>query len=69
MRAQTFVNGTINYTTQEESLTTGIKVSNIFDLRRGQAGGYAPTNAGVYPNYYRAYNEPRTINIFINKNF
>ncbi|WP_022683515.1 TonB-dependent receptor [Sphingobium bisphenolivorans] len=66
---QTFVNGTINYTTQDESLTTGIKVSNIFDLRRGQAGGYSPTNAGLYPTYYRAYNEPRMINVFINKNF
>ena len=69
VRAQTFVNGTVNYTTQDESLTTGIQVKNIFDLRRGQAGSYSPTNAGVYPNYYRAYNEPRTITIFINKNF
>jgi iron complex outermembrane receptor protein len=66
---QTFVNGTVNYTTKDGSLTTGVQVKNVFDLRRGQSGGYSPTNAGQYPLYYRGYNEPRTANIFINKTF
>ena len=69
VRAQTFVNGTVNYTTGDGNLTTGVQVKNVFDLRRGQSGAYSPTNAGVYPNYYRGYNEPRTVNIFINKIF
>jgi iron complex outermembrane receptor protein len=67
--AQTFVNGTVNYTTKDGSLTTGVQVKNVFDLRRGQSGSYSPTNAGLYPLYYRGYNEPRTANIFINKTF
>ena len=69
VRAQTFVNGTINYAGEDGSWNAGVAVKNIFDLRRGQAGGYSPNNAGSQVNYYRAYNEPRTVNIFINKTF
>ena len=36
---------------------------------RLQAGGYAPRNAGVYPLYYAAYNEPRMINFYISRRF
>lgn len=69
VRAQTFVNGTVNYTAEDGSWTAGVNVKNLFDLRRGQAGGYQPRNAGSQVNYYRAYNEPRTVNVFINKTF
>ncbi|MDB5687639.1 MAG: iron complex outerrane recepter protein, partial [Rhizorhabdus sp.] len=68
VRKQVFLNGTVNYTGEDKSWSTGINVKNIFDLRRGQAGGYA-LNAGSQTNFYRAYNEPRTVNIFINKTF
>ncbi|MET0366002.1 MAG: TonB-dependent receptor [Sphingobium sp.] len=66
---QTFANGTINYTTQDNSLSVGVQVNNIFDLRRGQSGSYSPVNAGSTPLYYLGYNEPRTVNVFITKNF
>ncbi|MET0251275.1 MAG: TonB-dependent receptor [Novosphingobium sp.] len=69
VRGQTFVNGSVSYTTEDEDLTVGLHVRNIFDLRRGQQGSYAPTNSGRYPTYYLAYNEPRMVNVFINKTF
>ncbi|NML93355.1 TonB-dependent receptor [Novosphingobium olei] len=67
--AQTYVNGTINYTAADQSWSIGASVRNLFNLRRGQFGGYAPSNAGVYPLYYRAYNEPRTFNVTVSKSF
>ncbi|HEX7822358.1 MAG TPA: TonB-dependent receptor [Sphingobium sp.] len=69
VQGQTFANGTINYTTQDKSVTVGVQVSNIFDLRRGQSGSYAPTNAGSTPLYYLGYNEPRMANVFVSKTF
>lgn len=66
---QTFVNGTISYTTQDDSLTTGIQANNIFDKRYDQRTTYLPSNSGQYPNYARAYNNPRMVNVFINKTF
>jgi iron complex outermembrane receptor protein len=69
VKPQTFFNGTVNYTSDDERWTAGAQVRNIFDLRRGQAGGYSPTNAGTSPLYYRAYNEPRMINLFVNRKF
>lgn len=68
VRKQAFFNGSFSYTGEDESWTAGINVKNIFDLRRNQAGGYAPTS-GPNGNYYFAYNEPRLINVFIRKNF
>jgi len=65
--AQTFVNGTLNYSAPEDAWGVALAVKNIFNLRRGQAGGYAPTNAGVDPLYYRAYNEPRTVNLTLSR--
>jgi iron complex outermembrane receptor protein len=68
VRKQIFFNGNIGYTGEDKSWSTGVNVKNIFDLRRGQAGGYA-LNAGSQVNYYRAYNEPRTVNIYVSKTF
>jgi len=65
IKAQAFVNGTINYTSDDESWSAGVQVSNLFDLRRRQAGNYAPTNAGTEPLYYGAYNPPRIITFFL----
>jgi len=69
VRKQAFFNGTINYTAEDHSWTAGVAARNVFDLRRNQAGGYTPSNAGVYPSYYFAYNEPRTVNVFVTKTF
>jgi iron complex outermembrane receptor protein len=66
---QTFVNGTVSYTTRDDSLTTGIQANNIFNKRYDQRTTYQPANAGEYPNYARAYNNPRMVNVFINKTF
>jgi iron complex outermembrane recepter protein len=66
---QTLVNATINYTTADGGLSFGVRASNIFNSQHNQAGGYTPRNAGVYPYYYYAYNEPRMVNVFINKHF
>lgn len=66
---QTLVNATINYTTADGGLAFGVRASNLFDSQHNQAGGYTPKNAGVYPYYYYAYNEPRMVNVFINKHF
>lgn len=69
VRGQTFVNGSFGYTTEDGDLQVGVNVRNILNLRRPQQGSYAPTNAGRYPTYYVAYNEPRMVNFFINKTF
>ncbi|PVM86012.1 TonB-dependent receptor [Caulobacter radicis] len=69
VRPQTFVNATVNYTADDEGWTAGVQVKNLFDLRRGQAGGYSPSNAGTSPLYYRAYNEPRMVNLYVNRKF
>ncbi len=66
VRAQTFVNGTLNYTSASEFWSAGVSITNLTDLRRPQAGGYAPSNAGAQPLYYGAYNPPRTIIFFLN---
>jgi iron complex outermembrane receptor protein len=66
---QTFVNGTISYTTEDNSLTAGIQATNLFDARYDQRTVYQPANAGEFPNYARGYNNPRMINVFINKTF
>ncbi|CAN5237774.1 TonB-dependent receptor [soil metagenome] len=66
---QTFVNGTISYTTPVGDLTAGIQASNIFDAQYDQRTTYIPNNSGQYPNYARAYNNPRMVNVFINKTF
>jgi len=66
---QTFVNGTISYTTAGGDLTAGIQATNLFDTRYDQRTVYVPANAGQYPNYARGYNNPRMINVFINKTF
>ncbi|MET0286091.1 MAG: TonB-dependent receptor [Polyangiales bacterium] len=66
IRTQTFVNGTINYTSEGELWSAGVAITNLTDLRRPQAGNYAPTNAGVEPLRYAAYNPPRTIIFFLN---
>ena len=69
VKPQTFFNATVNYTSDDAKWFTGAQVKNLLDLRRGQAGGYSPTNAGTSPLYYRAYNEPRFINVFVNRKF
>jgi iron complex outermembrane receptor protein len=69
VRPQTFVNATVNYTTADEAWKLGVRVQNLFDLQRLQAGGYSPTNAGVNPLYYAAYNEPRMVNVFATRSF
>ncbi|HEY6880677.1 MAG TPA: hypothetical protein VI299_21790, partial [Polyangiales bacterium] len=56
----------INYTSESEFWSAGVSVTNLTDLRRPQAGGYAPTNAGAEPLRYAAYNPPRTIIFFFN---
>jgi iron complex outermembrane recepter protein len=66
---QTFVNGTISYTTEDGDLTAGIQGTNLFNARYDQRTTYTPNNSGQYPNYARAYNNPRMINFFINKTF
>jgi iron complex outermembrane receptor protein len=65
VRAQSFVNAGISHTFAEESVTFGLAVNNLFDLRRPQAGGYAPTNAGTEPLDYRAFNPPRFVNAYV----
>jgi iron complex outermembrane receptor protein len=69
VKPQTFFNATVNYTSDDAKWFAGVQVKNLFDLRRGQAGGYSPTNAGTSPLYYRAYNEPRFVNVFVNRTF
>jgi len=66
---QTFVNGTISYTTEGGDLTAGIQATNIFNKQYDQRTTYIPTNSGQFPNYARAYNNPRMVNIFLNKTF
>lgn len=66
VRRQAFVNGTINYTGEHDLWSAGVTVSNLTDLRRPQAGGYAPNNAGAQPLYYGAFNPPRTIIFYLN---
>jgi iron complex outermembrane receptor protein len=66
VKAQVFVNGTLNYTAQNEFWSLGVSVNNLFDLRRPQAGGYAPTNAGTEPLYYGAFNPPRLVMFYLN---
>jgi hypothetical protein len=46
--------------------SAGVTVSNLTDLRRPQAGGYAPNNASAQPLYYGAFNPPRTIIFYLN---
>ena len=69
VKAQTFANGTVNYTSAAEDWSAGIQVKNLFDVQNNQAGGYAPTNAGQYPLFYYAFNEPRYVNVFFKKRF
>ena len=66
---QTFVNGTISYTTEGGDLTAGIQATNIFNKQYDQRTTYIPNNSGQFPNYARAYNNPRMVNIFLNKTF
>jgi iron complex outermembrane receptor protein len=65
--SQTFVNSTLNYSAPDDAWSAALSVKNLTNLRRGQSGGYAPTNAGTEPLYYRAYNEPRYINLTVSK--
>jgi iron complex outermembrane recepter protein len=64
VRPQAFVNGTVNYTSQDERWSAGVSTTNLLNLRRPQSGAYSPTNAGAYPNWYYAYNPPRFVNFF-----
>jgi iron complex outermembrane receptor protein len=64
VRPQAFVNGTVNYTSASERWAVGISANNLLDLRRPQSGGYTPTNAGQYANWYYAYNPPRFIDVY-----
>jgi hypothetical protein len=41
-------------------------VTNAFNTRHRQSGGYNPTNAGADPYWYAGYNPPRFINFFVN---
>jgi iron complex outermembrane receptor protein len=66
VRAQYFVNGTVNYTASDERWSAGVSVSNLLDLRRPQSGGYAPSNAGTEALYYAGFNPPRMIVFFLN---
>jgi hypothetical protein len=43
-----------------------VSITNLTALRRPQAAGYAPTNAGVEPVRYAADNRPRAIIFFLN---
>lgn len=67
--SQTFFNGTINWTTPDGTLTTGLEGKNLTDLRRPQSGGYRSTFSGTEATYYHAYSEPRFINLFVTKTF
>ena len=67
VHAQTFVNGTLNYSAPSDAWGVALSVKNLTNLRRGQSGGYAPTNSGAQALYYRAYNEPRTLNLTLSK--
>jgi iron complex outermembrane receptor protein len=69
VKAQTFVNATVNYTSAAEDWSAGVQVKNLFDVQNNQAGGYAPVNAGRYPLFYYAFNEPRYVNVFFKKRF
>lgn len=69
IRKQLFVNGTINYTSEDGDWAAGLYVTNLFDLRRAQMLTYTPNNSGVYPNHYAAYNLPRMVNITLSKTF
>jgi iron complex outermembrane receptor protein len=69
VKAQTFVNATLNYSSAAEDWSAGVQVKNLFDVQNNQAGGYAPTNAGRYPLFYYAFNEPRYVNVFFRKRF
>jgi iron complex outermembrane receptor protein len=66
---QKFVNGTVSYTTEEGSLTAGLQATNLFNAQYDQRTTYIPANSGQYPNYARAYNNPRMVNFFITKQF
>jgi iron complex outermembrane receptor protein len=66
---QTFVNSALSYTTSDGSLTSGIRGDNLANKRYDQRTTYIPTGSGEYPNYARAYNNPRMVNVFINKTF
>jgi len=63
---QAFLNGTFNYTAEDETWTAGVSVTNALNTRRRQTGGYNPTNAGADPYWYAGYNPPRFINFFVN---
>jgi iron complex outermembrane recepter protein len=65
VRAQSFVNAGLNHTLESANVTLGVAVNNLFDLRRAQAGGYAPANAGTEPLDYRAFNPPRFVNAYV----
>jgi iron complex outermembrane receptor protein len=65
VRAQSFVNAGLSHSLESADVTLGLAVNNLFDLRRAQAGGYAPTNAGTEPLDYRAFNPPRFINAYV----
>jgi iron complex outermembrane receptor protein len=65
VRAQSFVNAGISHSLEDPRVTIGLAVNNLFDLRRAQAGGYAPTNAGTEALDYRAFNPPRFINAYV----
>ncbi|GLT01705.1 TonB-dependent receptor [Sphingobium jiangsuense] len=69
IQKQLFVNGTINYTSEDGDWAAGLYVTNLFDLRRAQMLTYTPNNSGVYPNHYAAYNLPRMVNITLSKTF
>jgi iron complex outermembrane recepter protein len=59
--SQFFINATASYTSESEIWSVGVYGSNLANLQRPQAGGYAPTNAGTEPLYYGAYNPPRMV--------
>ena len=63
---QAFLNGTFNYTSEDEVWSAGVSVTNALNTRRRQSGGYNPTNAGADPYWYAGYNPPRFINFFFN---
>jgi iron complex outermembrane receptor protein len=65
VRAQAFVNAGLSHTLERGDVTLGLVVNNLFDLRRAQAGNYAPTNAGTEALDYRAFNPPRFINAYV----
>jgi iron complex outermembrane receptor protein len=67
--SQTFINGTINWTSPDGSLTSGLEGKNLTDLRRPQSGGYRAAFSGTETTYYHAYSEPRFFNVFVTQNF